>query len=78
MNDLGTAKVKLLRLLEEILQLPAHKLKGNESIESLALDSLAMMNLIGDIDREFGVTLSPTTLYECKTVEDLVAAISNK
>jgi acyl carrier protein len=76
MDEAGTRKDRFLRLLETTAQLSARTLRGSDEVSGLPLDSLALMNLIADVDREFQVTLSPTDLSDSRTVDDLYARVA--
>lgn len=46
--------------------------KGETTIESLGFDSLAMLDLIYDIQQEFGLEFDAEELTKVRSVQDLV------
>lgn len=65
---------QLLLQLDEMLELPAGTLKGDEELADLEQwDSLAMMNFIALASEHYNVTLSPRLFANCTTVNDVIA-----
>ena len=65
----------VVSILEEIAQKKPQALRGNESLNSLNLDSLDIVTLIVEIDTAFGVTISPAQYAHCERVDDLAALV---
>lgn len=64
---------EFLTQLDELLELPAGTLKGDEKLEDLEhWDSLAMVSFIALADEHCNVRLSPRQFVTCNTVNDLV------
>ena len=67
-----------LRRLEELLDMDADSLTGAERLENLERwDSIAVMGFLALVDEQCGVALSPKTVAECGTVDELCAAALN-
>jgi acyl carrier protein len=64
---------EFLTQLDELLELPAGTLKGDEKLEELEhWDSLAMVSFIALADEHCNMRLSPRQFVTCNTVNDLV------
>lgn len=64
---------EFLTQLDELLELPAGTLKGDEKLEELERwDSLAMVSFIALADEHCNMRLSPRQFVTCNTVNDLV------
>lgn len=64
---------EFLTQLDELLELPAGTLKGDEKLEDLERwDSLAMVSFIALADEHCNMRLSPRQFVTCNTVNDLV------
>ena len=64
---------ELLTQLDELLELPAGTLIGDEKLEELEhWDSLAMVSFIALADEHCNMRLSPRQFVTCNTVNDLV------
>lgn len=67
-------KENMLILLDEILELDAGTLKGDELLEGLnAWDSIANISFIAMVDEKYGKIISPAALRNAQTVNDLIA-----
>jgi acyl carrier protein len=67
------AREQLLRLIEELLEVPAGSLTGAEMLESLeGWNSMAMLGFMAIADEHCGLTLSPRKFVGCRTVNDLM------
>ena len=64
-----------LKITTEILKThvdPAHPIRPNDHIQNdLGLDSLAVMEVVADIEDRFNVTIPSETLSNIATVEDV-------
>ncbi len=54
------------------------RLSPQESLSNLGLDSLMLMDLKSEIQRDLGIELSVEELVEGRTLEDLTALLSSK
>ena len=64
---------EFLTHLDELLELPAGALKGDETLEGLERwDSLAMVGFIALADEHCDRRLSPRQFVSCNTVNDLL------
>ena len=73
-NTLNTAD--FYRKLEEVLDLAPGTLKGGEALSGLdAWDSMAVLGFIAVADENYGVTIPPKRISECRTVDDLAGLI---
>ena len=65
-----------LRLLEDVIELPANTLKGGEKLEEIdQWDSLAVLSFMAKIDEVFGVSVSAEAIVKAKSVADLQALL---
>jgi len=70
-------KENFLEALEELLELDADSIKGDEALTSLdTWDSLAILGFISFADEKCGKILSVTDINQAQTVNDLYALIS--
>lgn len=53
-------------------------LDADSWLQDLGLDSIAMMGLVVDVEDTFGVVLDQRTLFELRTVADLVRWIDQQ
>ncbi len=68
-----------LRLLDELLELPAGTLKGAEPLKSFyQWDSLANVGFIALVDRHLGMSVDPGKIAAAETVKDLLALVQEK
>ena len=68
-----TLKEFLVRL-DEIVELPAGSLHGDEKLEDLeGWNSLAMLSFMAMVDEHCNLRLSPRQFVNCETVSDLAA-----
>lgn len=59
--------------MDEILDLPAGTLQGNENLEDLeGWDSLALVTLIALVETVNSVHISPPQIVSCRTVADIM------
>ena len=65
----------VLTYLDELLEMPAGTLKGNEEIESW--DSIVLLGLIALADERFDKRLSVNQLQTCKTANDVINVLFN-
>lgn len=72
-------KSEFLAKLEQVLELKHGAITGKESLDAVAgWDSLAIMAFIAMVDESFGVSLSPGSIAQAKTVEDLAGLLGDK
>jgi hypothetical protein len=64
---------EFLLQMDEILDLPAGTLRGNENLEELTnWDSTSLITFIAMAETNNGVTISPGQIVTCSTVADLL------
>ncbi|GAU09371.1 acyl carrier protein [Desulfoplanes formicivorans] len=72
-------KKKFLNEIEEIIEVDAETLSGDELLEDLEdWDSLAVMGFIAMVDRQFSMTLDAEKIGQCKSVNDLCGLLGDK
>jgi len=65
---------KFLRALEQLLEVPTASLHPETEIKNIdSWDSLRLVELVGLLDTDYGITVDYDALAECKTVGDLIA-----
>jgi 3-oxoacyl-(acyl-carrier-protein) synthase/acyl carrier protein/NADP-dependent 3-hydroxy acid dehydrogenase YdfG len=62
---------KLKRVFYSCLKIESDKVKLNSSIDSLGINSIAMVQIISELENDFE-SLPQTIFYECRTIEELV------
>lgn len=63
-----------LRLLEETLELPPHRLTGTEKLTDVPnWDSLSTLSFIAAVDNRYGVPLQGQLVAQCQTVAELIS-----
>lgn len=65
-------------ILDEILEVEPGTVRGNESLEELAWDSLMVLGFIALMDERYEAAISPKELSKCKTVADLKAMVEKQ
>jgi acyl carrier protein len=69
---------RFLRALDEVFELRAGTTQMNDNLEDISdLSSLTFVILIAAMDEQFGVTVSPEDLQDCRTVADLAELVSS-
>jgi acyl carrier protein len=71
-------KDRFLRLIEEILELEPHALKGSEWLsDTKEWDSMAVIQFMAMVDKHAGAILNVDAIARCATCDDLYALIEN-
>ncbi len=65
-------------VIEEVLELEAGTLAGSETLADLDWDSLRALALLAAVDEQWSIVLRASDLAKCKTVEDLVLAMTKR
>lgn len=65
-------------LLEELFELDEGAIKGDEKLEDLPFDSLAVVSLISAVDSKLDIVLVPADLGKASNVGELLAMVSSK
>ena len=76
MPTLDTATVR--NRIAETLQLPVAKLADDRLLTDIVRESFAMVEMVIDLQEEFGVRLDQAELRQLKTVADLTALVAAK
>ncbi len=76
-NETLDFKSIILKLIAEATQVPAIEIDEEESFSSLGLDSISALDIVGELENEYKVTLNPTLLYEYDSIARLSAYFSN-
>jgi len=64
-----------LRLVEQTLEVEPHTLSSSNVLTSISKwDSLAVVQYLAMIDRQFGVTVRYEQIASCRTLDDLFSA----
>ncbi len=72
-------QIELLRELDEILELDAGTVTGNERLEDLEnWDSLAVISFIALADEKLDIIVEGDALAEAESITDLLALVSGK
>ena len=76
MSTIDTATVR--NRIAETLQLPLAKLADDRLLTDIVRESFAMVEMVIDLQEEFGVRLEQAELRQLKTVADLTALVAAK
>lgn len=72
-------KEKIYKKLSDILKRPLSAENDDEALSQLAAwDSIALLEFIAFMDREFKVSVTQQNIEGCKTIGDLVNLVSYK
>ena len=71
-------KAEFLNLIEDILEEDRGSYDGSESLEDVGWDSITFMSFITSVDTQLGLTLAPSDVVQCQTVDDLVKIAGDK
>lgn len=71
-------KQEFYSLLEELFELDEGAIKGDEKLEDLPFDSLAVVSLISAVDSKLDIVLVPADLGKASNVGELLAMVSSK
>jgi acyl carrier protein len=63
---------KIKKQIAEILKQPMHKLQDDALLTNLVTDSFVLVDMVIELQEEFGVTLVQEDLRDVQTVGDLV------
>jgi acyl carrier protein len=63
------------RVASEVTERPFPPLEGETVIAELGIDSLAMLEIIGAMEREFKIQLPDDRLVGLQTIDDLVGLL---
>ena len=64
-----------IRLIEEAVAADHGSVRGEETLETIAWDSMASVSFIALVDEQLGRTLDAKVVAKCKTVSDLLAIL---
>lgn len=69
-------KKDLLSLVEEILKLPRGVVKYTDLLVGFGnWDSLSVLEFITEVDKKYGIIVSPAEISKAKTVAELLALV---
>ena len=72
-------KAVFLQKLESIIEADEGTVEGSSVLADLdGWDSLAVMSTLAMFDKQFGVKVPATTIYQCRTVDDLAALAGDR
>lgn len=71
-------KSEFITELEKSLEITPNTIKIDANLEEYGWDSLSVIVFITLVDTKFGVSITPTQITECKTVNDLIGIIGNR
>jgi len=61
--------------IERLVELKAGTLKGDERLDAVGWDSLAVVSFIAHMDSKYGISVAPDRIQGARTVEDLFTAV---
>ena len=69
-------KAEFYQNLDELLELDPGTIKGGDVLTDLeAWDSMTVLSFIAMADEKYGVNIRANRIAECKSVDDLAAAV---
>jgi len=69
-------KAEFYQNLDELLEFDPGTIKGSELLADLeAWDSMTVLSFIAMADEKYGVNIRANRIAECKSVDDLAAAV---
>ena len=69
-------KTEFYQNLDELLEFDPGTIKGSELLADLeAWDSMTVLSFIAMADEKYGVNIRANRIAECKSVDDLAAAV---
>ncbi len=71
-------KEVLTHLVAEAIDIPAEEIDGNEPFTNLGLDSISALDIVGILEKEYQLSLTPTLLFEYDNVNLLADYLSPK
>ena len=71
-------KEQFLALIDELLELDSGTLKGDEELDSVDWNSIAVIGFMALVDEHFELSVSPASVARCKTVDDLAGLLGSK
>lgn len=76
MSSIDAATVR--KRIADTLQLPVAKLADDRLLTDVVRESFAMVEMVIDLQEEFGIRLDQAELKQLKTVADLTALVAAK
>jgi acyl carrier protein len=73
-----TSPASIKKRIADTLQLPIAKLTDERLLTDVVAESFAMVEMVIDLQEEFGVRLEQAELKKLKTVADLTSLVSAK
>ena len=68
---------QLYRDLEGMLELEPDTIKGDETLDDIAWDSMTVVMFIAMADQKYSIAVPPSKLADAKTVAHLYALVSS-
>ena len=68
---------RIKELVAEELSLPIEEIDEDENFMRMGLSSLGAMNIIGTIEDENNIEISPVAVFEYKTISDFAEYLAN-
>ena len=70
-------KSEFLDSFRQLLEKDPGPLTGEEPLTGIGWDSLAIVQFLAFTDEQFGVTVSPNRVRQCRTANDILALASS-
>jgi acyl carrier protein len=67
-----------LTLIETMLEEDPGSLSGNEPLDSIRWDSLAVVSFISLADEHLGAAVSPSELAKARNLSDVLSLVANR
>lgn len=71
-------RAEFINEIEDVLEEERGTYNGTENLAEVAFDSITLMSFITMVSSKLDVTLSPSRVAECETVNDLVELVNEK
>lgn len=77
MTDAAFTEPRVLRILSDILEVPADELSAKRTLAAHPWDSLSSLEVLYELESQFGIRLDLRAFNASRTVGDLVALVSS-
>ena len=78
MSTTGTTKEKVLNSISGVSNIDTNELKLEDNLSDLGLDSLDVIDIIMDIEREFNIAIPDADVEKMNTVDDMIKYVESK
>jgi acyl carrier protein len=77
LHEISTLRTTLTGMLARELRMPASEVQGDLPLLQYGLDSISALTISGDLEELFDIELNSTLLWDCPTLNHLVAFLED-